>query len=1454
MMRVIARYEPWFPGSRVLPVLGFLVFFCFPAKAAQKAVNDAPAPVVLQPVDDWAVGSGLVYWGKDCFAEEFSRSGYLKRLPLGGTIERILETTDGAHCDMPFGMSAQDDGLYYADLSEGRIERTPLAEPYLGLAVATLAAADLPFYSAQLEVTATHVYWPTSGSGKILRVSRNGGTVETVVGSLTNPLDILVVGGTVYWTEAGGLWEIGNCTTIPCTGSKRQIASFSANTTGKSIFYRTRSALNYSLYWVQRTVNAGTPVSAILSIGCSTISPCGGLGSAPSTVYTAGSDWEIGALTSDGTYLFWTESYNKAGILDGKVKRRPLSTASPEDIAVSQTYIDVRKTFLVRGHLFFARLAGAGSASGIFTLPVTAAAIQRDLAADAMEVTQAIQNLANSAPLVAGKRTYVRGYGKQLSGPRTITVEARLAGRRNGSGLPGTPLNPLNGTLALTAGGTYDRARLNDGWYFLLPESWTTGSVEFELLLDPDQNHTDSNLLNNSLKKILTFQPQPPVCVMTAPVRTHSPLPSTRDPNFAAMVDQFKRRWPVPDAWIFRNTSPVEELQVCTWYGIPHPCFGPYELEEGWGLLNGIPDRDKVIISLWTRALLSFNPDACDNISAPVHYMGMVHPAANNGGASGYASLISTNSWVQLPAHTPNPALPDWSSLFEGSVMAQELAHNYGRQHIDCGNPGDVDTSYPYPPCQIASTGPESYYGFDTTTLKPIRPDATADFMSYSQPSWVSDYTWRALVNSFARTRSPNSGSAAPHGSLAGDSVFATGVVDTASARGKITTVLTLPGSSLPPALRLSRTTATSLAEHSSTPAASYSLRLLNSSGATLLTQPLTLSHLDDHSGDSDNALFSTVFSPPAGTVATIQLLADSTILDSLTPGNHIPAVAVQQPAGGTLVDASMGIAWTASDADPADTLLFTLQYSYNSGASWQTLVTGFPGNPSGSYSLTLSDLGSLHGSSANTALLRILASDGYHTGIALSLPFTVKNRAPEAYIASPVDSHTFPAGTAIELVGGATDPEDGGLSGNSMAWAVDGNSTNSGAQAVAAGLAPGLHTVTLTATDSANNKGTASAGFQVAPLAIPLGAAPVLDGFSEEDSYASGAALRLAPYGDDGTQASVYLVRSSAHLYACFSGLKKGAALPGALAGLRLDVNHSADALAQSGDYGFLVGEDGDVVTFAGNGAGGFAAPGPGGLTAQVSFQASRWTAELRIEAAVLGGWDHLVGLALGHYARNYAGDDSPWPFAAQGNKPDSWATTALGNQPVLALLDPSTASAGGAGFTLTLLGSGFAAGMTAMWGGTALPTAVVDSGKLTATVAPAQLAPAGTVAVSVSTGAPGNFTSNSLPFIVSAGSPAITGLSPAAGMACSTSLPLVVQGSNFAADSQVLWNGTAVATQFRSASQLQAQIPGALLTSGQSAGVVVRNPTPSERLSAVSSYSVGPCNLSLFLPLIKR
>ena len=213
--------------------------------------------------------------------------------------------------------------------------------------------------------------------------------------------------------------------------------------------------------------------------------------------------------------------------------------------------------------LFFARRN-----TGIYGLSLNASAITRDFEAGGMEVTQAIQNLANSVPLVADKSTYVRAYGKQISGPSTPNVEARLSGTRAGNPLPGSPLAAINGARSLTTGGGYDRARLDDGWYFQLPASWMeAGPITLKFEIDGRRIHNDPDRANNELSQTVTIQKEPPVCVWTVPVRTHTPLPSVIDPNVGSMVSHFTRRWPVPDTWIFRDTEPVEELQVC-WAGI----------------------------------------------------------------------------------------------------------------------------------------------------------------------------------------------------------------------------------------------------------------------------------------------------------------------------------------------------------------------------------------------------------------------------------------------------------------------------------------------------------------------------------------------------------------------------------------------------------------------------------------------------------------------------------------------------------------------------------------------------------------------------------------------------------------------------------------------------------------------------------------------------------------------
>jgi len=81
-----------------------------------------------------------------------------------------------------------------------------------------------------------------------------------------------------------------------------------------------------------------------------------------------------------------------------------------------------------------------------------------------------------------------------------------------------------------------------------------------------------------------------------------------------------------------------------------------------------------------------------------------------------------------------------YQSRGSGGTLAQELAHAMGRAHAPCGRPDNIDADYPYPGGRIGA------WGYDLLEKKWLDPeDRSRDFMSYCNPVWVSDYTFRGI-------------------------------------------------------------------------------------------------------------------------------------------------------------------------------------------------------------------------------------------------------------------------------------------------------------------------------------------------------------------------------------------------------------------------------------------------------------------------------------------------------------------------------------------------------------------------------------------------------------------------------------------------------------------------------------------------------------------------------------
>lgn len=224
-----------------------------------------------------------------------------------------------------------------------------------------------------------------------------------------------------------------------------------------------------------------------------------------------------------------------------------------------------------------------------------------------------------------------------------------------------------------------------------------------------------------------------------------------------------------------------------------------------------------------------------------------------------------------------------------------------------------------------------------------------------------------------------------------------------------------------------------------------------------------------------------------------------------------------------------------------------------------------------------------------------------------------------------------------------------------------------------------------------------------------------------------------------------------------------------------------------------------------------------------------------------------------------------------------------------ILTFVSPSTATAGGQGFTITANGQGFTTGALILWNGTALSTTLVSSIQLAAPVPASDLTTAGTVKVAVQI--PGSAQSgtqninntttteisNIVLFTINAAPgtpPAITSLSASTTSSASTpscsvqGFTLTVNGANFTSDAVVNWNGAAQPTTFVSATQITASIPATNAAFPGTARVTVSNsvgasnslpftlstpatapPTPSLTSIAPNSAAAGSAGLTLTL-----
>jgi hypothetical protein len=227
-----------------------------------------------------------------------------------------------------------------------------------------------------------------------------------------------------------------------------------------------------------------------------------------------------------------------------------------------------------------------------------------------------------------------------------------------------------------------------------------------------------------------------------------------------------------------------------------------------------------------------------------------------------------------------------------------------------------------------------------------------------------------------------------------------------------------------------------------------------------------------------------------AGTVQVdIEYLGN--VMTSVKAGLSIPTVGDVTPSGGTLKEDAIRVAWSATDADPEDTLTYEVHFSRDGGANW-VIVADNLDEPT-------AEVDRVNLASTNQGLFRVLATDGINTGSGQSAePFVVPNMPPMVEIVQPEMGATVAFSQTLILEGLVYDIDEGTLPDEQITWTSsrDGLLGN-GPELALEALSVGQHTITLRADDGMGGVSTDTVVITVvsSPTELPAPADQLLAG-----------------------------------------------------------------------------------------------------------------------------------------------------------------------------------------------------------------------------------------------------------------------------------------------------------------------------------------------------------------------
>ncbi|MDB4908176.1 MAG: hypothetical protein JWO05_2960 [Gemmatimonadetes bacterium] len=318
---------------------------------------------------------------------------------------------------------------------------------------------------------------------------------------------------------------------------------------------------------------------------------------------------------------------------------------------------------------------------------------------NAIQLQQVVQSAANDVPMVAGRQALVRVYAT-ANGANAVLPAVRLRAYLNGA---------LQQTFTITAPEAAvptanAESRLTSSWNVTLPANLVQPGLSLDATVDPGNTITEGDETDN------TFPGTTPLAITVKTV----PRPQLRLVPVRQSVNNLSGD--VSASNLSQFTSFMEQIYPAT--GVDAAVRATYTTSAA-ALVSGDDNNAWETILTEVEALRVTDADTRN-------YYGVVKVTYNSGVAGlGYVSGKSAIGWDYLPTGA--------------RVLAHELGHNYGRLHSPCGGPAGIDPQYPYTGAQLGG------FGYDGSVLK--SPTANTDVMAYCNNQWISDYTYKAIMN-----------------------------------------------------------------------------------------------------------------------------------------------------------------------------------------------------------------------------------------------------------------------------------------------------------------------------------------------------------------------------------------------------------------------------------------------------------------------------------------------------------------------------------------------------------------------------------------------------------------------------------------------------------------------------------------------------------------------------------